>query len=48
LHSLLLFFPEIDFCHADDVVRVELKSSHVDLVDRYVPPGVPKDVLMQK
>ena len=48
LHSLLLFISEIGFCHSNDVLRIEISSSHVDLVDRFVPPGVPKDVLMQK
>jgi len=47
LHSLLLFFSEISFYHANDVVRVEIKSSHVDFVDS-VPLDMPKDVLMQK
>ena len=33
--------------HSNDIIRVEIRSSHVDLVDRDVPLGMPKDVLMQ-
>jgi hypothetical protein len=47
LHSLLLFFSEIGFRHVNDIVCVKISSSHVDFVDS-VPPGVPKDVLIQK
>jgi len=47
-HSLLLLISEISFHHSNDVFRVEISSSHVDFFDRLVPPGVPKDVLMQK
>jgi hypothetical protein len=35
LHSLLLFFPEVGFCHSNDVICVEIKSSHVNLVDEW-------------
>ena len=48
LHGLLLFISEISFCHSNDIVCVELSSSHVDLVDILVPLGLPKDMLMQK
>jgi len=41
-----MLIPEISLCYSNDVVRVELSSRHVDLVDRLVPLGVPKDVLM--
>ena len=47
-HSLLLLILEISLRHGDDVLCVELSIGHVDLVDRSVPMGVPKDVLMQK
>jgi hypothetical protein len=40
---------ETGFRHRDDILQVELGSRHVDLdLDFNVPPGVPKDVLMQK
>jgi hypothetical protein len=44
---LLMFLFEICFCHANDVVSVELRVEHVDYVD-LVPLGVLKDVLVQK
>jgi len=47
-NSLLLLIPEISFRHGDDVLQVELGSRHIDLDLGIVPPGVPKDVLMQK
>ena len=46
-YSLLLILFEICFCHADNVVCVELRAEHIDHVED-VPPGMPKDVLMQK
>ena len=33
LHSLLLIFLEIYFCHRDDVLHVDLMIQHVDRVD---------------
>ena len=47
-NSLLLLILEIGFHHGDDVVLIKLSSQHVDLDLEFVPPGVPKDVLMQK
>ena len=47
-NSLLLHISEIGFRHGDDVLQVELSIRHVDLDLESVPPGVPKDVLVQK
>ena len=47
-NSLLLLILEIGFRHGDDVLLIKLSSRHVDLGLESVPPGVPKDVLMQK
>jgi hypothetical protein len=47
-HNSLLLVPEISFRHSNDILCVEISSSHVDFFDRLVPPGVPKDVLVQK
>jgi len=47
-HSLLLLIPEISLRHNNDVFCVKLSSRHFDLDNRFVPLGVPKDVLMQK
>jgi len=46
--SVTLLILEINLHHSNDIFYVELSMSHVDLVDRSVPLGVPKDVLMQK
>ena len=47
-NRLLLLISEIGFRHGDDVLQVELDICHVDLDLESVPPGMPKDVLMQK
>jgi len=47
-NSLLLLISEIGFRHGDDVLQVKLGIRHVDLDLELVPPGVPKDVLVQK
>jgi len=41
-HSLFLLIPEISLRQSNDVFCVELSMSHVDLDDRFVPPGVLK------
>jgi len=48
LHGLLLFISQIGFRHGDNVLQVKIGVRHVDLNLEYVPPGVPKDVLVQK
>jgi len=47
-NSLLLLIFKIGFRHGDDVLQVELGSRHVDLDLELLPPGMPKDVLVQK
>jgi len=46
-NSLLLLISEIGFRHGDNVLQVELGIRHADLDLESIPPGVPKDVLMQ-
>ena len=47
-NSFLLLISEIGFHHRDDILDVEISIRHVDLDLDLVPPGMPKDVLMQK
>jgi hypothetical protein len=46
-NSLLLLILEVGLRHGDDVLLIEVRDRHVDLDLESVPPGVPKDVLMQ-
>ena len=47
-HSLLLLISEIGVRHGDNVLQVEIGVRTVVLDLESVPPGMPKDVLMQK
>jgi hypothetical protein len=45
---LLLLISEISLGYSNHVFHVEISVGHVDLDDRSVPLGMPKDMLMQK
>ena len=47
-NSLILLISEIGIRDGDDVLQVKFGICHVDLDLESVPPGMPKDVLMQK